>query len=97
VEQTLRAGEMMAINSNGHIAVDAAEVKRTKQEQMDRFDSFSPEIRAILRDAHYNVSIKPGHEKVFRNGMWLKETLRHIAKESALETYGSNYPLETVR
>ncbi len=87
----------MAMNENGYIAVDAAEVKRTKQEEMDRFDSFSPEVRAILRDAHYNVSIKPGHEKVFRNGMWLKETLHRIAKESALKTYGSNYPMETVK
>jgi hypothetical protein len=81
-------------NQNGHIAVDA--VKRTRKESMELFDSFSPEIRAILRDAHYNVSIKPGHEKVFRNGMWLKETLRHIAKESALKTYGSNYPLDII-
>jgi hypothetical protein len=40
-------------NQNGHIAVDA--VKRTRQESMDLFDSFSPEIRAILRDANYNV------------------------------------------
>ncbi len=87
----------MAMNENGYIAVDAAEVKRTKQEEMDRFDSFSPEVRAILRDAHYNVSIKPGHEKVFRNGMWLKETLHRIAKESALKTYGRNYPMETVK
>jgi predicted metal-dependent hydrolase len=87
----------MAKNENGYIAVDAAKVKRTKQEQMDRFDSFSPEIRAALRDAPYNVSIKDGHERVFRNGMWLKETLKRIAKESALKTYGPNYPLETVK
>jgi hypothetical protein len=82
-------------NQNGHIAVDA--VKRTRQESMDLFDSFSPEIRAILRDANYNVSIKPGHEKLFRQGMWLKETLHRISRESAMKTYGKNYPLETVK
>ena len=82
-------------NKNGHIAVDT--VKRTRQESMDLFDSFSPEIREILRNSNYNVSIKPGHEKLFRKGYGLKETLRRIAKESALKTYGSNYPLETVK
>lgn len=87
----------MTINSNGYIAADLPEVRRTRQEQMDQFDSFSPEVRAILRDAHYNVTIKPGHEKVFRNGRWLKETLNRIARESAIKTYGSNYPLETVK
>jgi hypothetical protein len=87
----------MTVNLNGYVAANKPEVKRTKQEEMDRFDSFSPEVRAILRDAHYNVSIKPGHEKVFRNGMWLKETLLRIAKESAIKTYGSNYPMETVK
>ncbi len=88
---------MMAINSNGYIAVDKPEAIRTKKESMELFDSFSPEIRAILRDAHYNVTIKPGCERVFRQGFWLKETLQHIARESALKTYGSNYPLETVK
>jgi predicted metal-dependent hydrolase len=85
----------MSINSNGYIAADKSEI-RTKKESMELFDSFSPEIRAILRDAHYNVSIKPGHERVFRQGYWLKETLRRIAKESALKTYGSNYPLDII-
>ena len=87
----------MANNLNGYIAADEPEVRRTRQEQMDQFDSFSPEVRAILRDAHYNVTIKPGHEKVFRNGLWLKGTLLRIAKESALKTYGSKYPMETVK
>lgn len=87
----------MAHNSNGYIAVDPAEVLRSKKEMMELFDSFSPEIRAILRDAHYNVSIKPGHERSFRKGAWLKETLRHIAKESALKTYGPKYPLDTIK
>ena len=86
----------MTMNSNGYIAVDLSEVKRTKQESMELFDSFSPEIRAILRDAHYNVSIKPGCERMFRQGFWLKETLRRIARESALKTYGSNYPLDII-
>lgn len=86
----------MAQNSNGYIAVDKPEVKRTKQEQMDQFDSCSPEIRAILRAAHFNVSIKPGYEHLFKQGFWLKETLKHIARESAMKTYGANYPMETV-
>jgi predicted metal-dependent hydrolase len=85
----------MAINSNGCVAVDESEI-RTKRESMELFDSFSPEIRAILRDAHYNVSIKPGRERVFRKGIWLKETLRRIAKESALKTYGNKYPLDII-
>jgi hypothetical protein len=85
----------MAINSNGYIAADKSEIQ-TKKESMELFDSFPPEIRAILRDAHYNMSIKPGCERAFRQGYGLKETLRRIAKESALKTYGSKYPLETV-
>jgi hypothetical protein len=81
-------------NRNGHIAVDT--VKRTRQESMDLFDSFSPEIREILRNSNYNVSIKPGHEKLFRKGAWLKETLHRISRESALKTYGTNYPLDII-
>ena len=86
----------MPKNANGYIAVDLAPV-RTIQAQMELFDSFSPEIRAVLRDSHYNVSIKPGHERLFKRSWLLKETLNRIAKESALKTYGSNYPLETVK
>ena len=87
----------MAYNGNGYIAVDECAVNRTKQEEMDRFDSFSPEIRAVLRESHYNVTIKPGQERLFKQSWLLKETLRRIAKESALKTYGANYPLETVK
>ena len=87
----------MGYNGNGYITVDEAPVDRTKRDVMAHFDSMSPEIRAVLRDAHYNVSIKPGQERLFKQSWLLKETLRRIAKESALKTYGSNYPLETVR
>lgn len=87
----------MAYNGNGYIAVDEAPADRTKQDDMARFDSLSPEIRAVLREAHYNVNIKPGQERLFRQSWLLKETLRRIAVESALKTYGSNYPLDTVK
>ena len=87
----------MAKNENGHIAVDKSEVSRTKREAMERFDSFSPEIRAILRDAHYNVSIKQGSEHLFRHGFWLKDTLLRIARESARKEYGETYPIDTVK
>jgi hypothetical protein len=85
----------MSKNSNGEFTVGV--VNRGRQESMALFDSFSPEIRAILRDAHYNISIKPGHEKVFKDSRVLEHTLMRVAKESALKTYGKNYPLETIK
>ena len=87
----------MAYNGNGYIAADVPLIDRTKREQMDYFDSLSPEIRAILRDTHHNVSIKRGSERLFKQSWLLEETLRRIAKESAQKTYGSNYPLDTVK
>jgi len=85
----------MSRNSSGEFTVGV--VNRSRQESMALFDSFSPEIRAILRDAHYNISIKPGYEKVFKDSWVLEHTLMRIAKESALKTYGKNYPLETIK
>ena len=61
---------------------------------MERFDSFPPEIRAVLRDAPYNITLKSGMERVVKNHRRLRETIRSIARESALKTYGSNYPVE---
>jgi len=84
----------MTQNTNGYVAAGIADVYRTKREAMERFDSFPPEIRAVLRDAPYNITLKSGMEQVVKNHRRLRETIRSIARESALKTYGSNYPVE---
>lgn len=84
----------MAQNTNGYVAAGVADVYRTKREAMERFDSFPPEIRAVLRDAPYNITIKSGMERAVKSPRRFRETIRSIARESALKTYGSNYPVE---
>ena len=84
----------MAQNTNGYVAAGVADVYRTKREAMERFDSFPPEIRAVLRDAPYKITIKSGMERVVKSPRQFRETIRSIARESALKTYGSNYPVE---
>ena len=84
----------MAQNTNGYIAAGVSDVYRTKREAMERFDSFSPEIRAVLRDAPYNITIRSGMERVVKNPGRLRETIRSIVRDSVLNTYGSNYPVD---
>lgn len=88
----------MAYNSNDYIALDAATNQhKTKRESMEYFDSLPADVRAVLRDAHYNVTIRKGHAHKFKNSRMLRNTLLHVAKDSARKTYGDKYPLETVR
>lgn len=88
----------MAYNGNGYVALDeGTNQHKTKRESMEYFDSLPADVRAVLRDAHYNVTIRKGHEHKFKNSRMLRDTLLYVAKDSARKTYGDSYPLETVR
>ena len=84
----------MNTNRGGEIAV--AQIPRTRAERMARYDALPPRVRKLLQDAPYNLSVT--HAGVLmKSDKANRATLTRIARESALATYGSNYPIDLIK
>lgn len=86
---------MTSKNRNGDIAVSAT--KLNKQQQWDLYDSLPAEIRKIMQNAPYDLILNAKNSKLIGNPKILRRTIRHVAVESARNTYGSNYPLALIK
>ena len=85
---------MVDTNRNGTIVLDLSD--RTKMENMAAFDELPLDLRTLLCNAHFNINIKPGRAAhISRRTM--HRVLLDIAVESAIATYGKNYPVETIK
>jgi hypothetical protein len=82
------------MNTGGSIATATRKV--SLEQRMADYDALPKQLREVISNAPYQLRIANLNKFINKPNM-LKRAIKEIAIDSAIDTYGYNYPIEVIK
>jgi hypothetical protein len=82
------------MNTGGSIATATRKV--SLEQRMADYDALPKQLREVIANAPYQLRIANLNKFINKPNM-LKRAIKEIAIDSAIDTYGYNYPIEVIK